>query len=218
MSRSVKLCAVAVLAIMLALSSAQNVFASTELIYDDGLPANAAIFPNAGVSMAVRFSLPAGVSSAKLLTARYNLDLSPTTVNTFTVRILDDDRTTDLTPPFSATPSAVGWFDVDLIAKNIIVTRDFYIVLKNVNGMTHPSLFVDTSNPIYGRSWGDGNGFWEQNTIDNFMIRAVISSPAGAPVGGFMEPVNNLTIVAPYLALFGIVATVAVVVWKKREN
>lgn len=43
----------------------------------------------------------------------------------------------------------------------------------------------------------------------------------GAPVGGFMEPVNKLAVFAPYLALFGIVATVAVVVvkpWKKREN
>jgi hypothetical protein len=43
----------------------------------------------------------------------------------------------------------------------------------------------------------------------------------GTPVGGFMEPVNNLTVAAPYLALFGIVAAVAIVVvkpWKKREN
>ena len=40
----------------------------------------------------------------------------------------------------------------------------------------------------------------------------------GPPVGGFMIPVNKLTVFAPYLALFGIVAAVAVVVWKKREN
>jgi hypothetical protein len=33
-----------------------------------------------------------------------------------------------------------------------------------------------------------------------------------------MEPVNNLAIAAPYLALFGVVAAVAVVVWKKQEN
>jgi hypothetical protein len=44
---------------------------------------------------------------------------------------------------------------------------------------------------------------------------------AGGPVGGLMEPTNKLAIVAPYLALFGLVATVAIVVvkpWKKREN
>jgi len=42
-----------------------------------------------------------------------------------------------------------------------------------------------------------------------------------APVGGFMQPVNNLTIAAPYLALFGIVAALAIIVvvkpWKKCE-
>jgi hypothetical protein len=41
-----------------------------------------------------------------------------------------------------------------------------------------------------------------------------------APVGGFMEPVNKLTVLAPYLALFGVLAVVVVAVapWKKREN
>jgi hypothetical protein len=40
----------------------------------------------------------------------------------------------------------------------------------------------------------------------------------GAPVGGFMERINTLRIAAPYLALFGVMAAVAVVVWKKRDN
>jgi len=42
-----------------------------------------------------------------------------------------------------------------------------------------------------------------------------------APVGGFMEPVNKLTILTPYVAAFGIVATVAVAVaklWKKTQD
>jgi hypothetical protein len=39
-----------------------------------------------------------------------------------------------------------------------------------------------------------------------------------APVGGFVEAVNKVAVFAPYLALFGIVAAVAVVVWKKRES
>jgi hypothetical protein len=44
--------------------------------------------------------------------------------------------------------------------------------------------------------------------------------PSGAPVGGFMEPVNKLVVFAPYLALFGVMAVVVVAVapWKKREN
>lgn len=44
--------------------------------------------------------------------------------------------------------------------------------------------------------------------------------PSGAPVGGFIEPVNKLAVFAPYLALFGalVIAVVAVAPWKKREN
>jgi len=40
----------------------------------------------------------------------------------------------------------------------------------------------------------------------------------GLAVGGFMENVNKAAVFAPYLALFGFVAAVAVIVWKKREN
>lgn len=54
------------------------------------------------------------------------------------------------------------------------------------------------------------------------MIRAEIDPIAspGAPVGGFMEPVNKLAVFAPYLALFGVLAVVVVVAapWKKRCN
>jgi hypothetical protein len=42
-----------------------------------------------------------------------------------------------------------------------------------------------------------------------------------APVGGYIEPVNKLSIIEPYLTLFGLVATIAIVAaasWKKSEN
>ena len=60
--------------------------------------------------------------------------------------------------------------------------------------------------------------FPNPSTYANYVVASQhIPSQAG-PVGGFMEPVNRLGIVVPYLALFGAVAAVAVVVWKKREN
>jgi Tol biopolymer transport system component len=42
----------------------------------------------------------------------------------------------------------------------------------------------------------------------------------GAPVGGFMDPVNKLVVFAPYLAVFGVLAVIviAAVPWKKRSN
>ena len=47
-----------------------------------------------------------------------------------------------------------------------------------------------------------------------------IGSPP-IPVGGYMEPVNKLSIIAPYLTLLGLVATIAIVAaapWKKSED
>ena len=201
MTRSFRLLAVAVLAAVLALSSAQNAFASVELAYDDGI-SNGLIIPVAGGSVAVRFSLQAGWSGAKLVTARYSLSLG-VGVNSFTVYILDQDQATDLTPPFTVTPSANGWFDVDLTAKSITVTRDFYIVLTNVNGAGLPALDIENTPPISLRSWGKPGAVWLLNAFDNLMIRAVVDPifPSGAPVGGFVEPVNKLTVFAPYLAL-----------------
>jgi hypothetical protein len=42
--------------------------------------------------------------------------------------------------------------------------------------------------------------------------------PATGPVGGLVEPVNKLTVLAPYLALFGVIGAVAVVLWKRPDN
>jgi hypothetical protein len=50
---------------------------------------------------------------------------------------------------------------------------------------------------------------------------SVVPPQSAGPVGGVVEPVNKLTVYAPYLAIFGIVAAVAIVVvkpWKKRET
>jgi len=46
-------------------------------------------------------------------------------------------------------------------------------------------------------------------------------APTGAPVGGYIEPANRFNVLAPYVALFGVIATVAVVFaapWKKPDN
>jgi len=46
------------------------------------------------------------------------------------------------------------------------------------------------------------------------------STPVG-PVGGFVEPANKLAVATPYLALFGPVATIAIVAtapWNRPDN
>ena len=42
--------------------------------------------------------------------------------------------------------------------------------------------------------------------------------PSAGPVGGAVEPVNKLTVIAPYLAVFGMVAAVAVIIVTDRKH
>ena len=53
---------------------------------------------------------------------------------------------------------------------------------------------------------------------DDVPARTIVFCPTSSPVGGVLEPVNNLTVFAPYLALFGVMAAVAIVVVKPRKN
>jgi len=81
--------------------------------------------------------------------------------------------------------------------------------LANVDGR---SLYGDSLMGLTNPCCGEGS--------HNFLIRVDID-PFAAPVGGVVMPVNKLAVVAPYLALFGVVAAVAVVIvapWKKPEN
>ena len=54
-----------------------------------------------------------------------------------------------------------------------------------------------------------------------FPIWLELMAEPAAPVGGVVELVNKLAVFAPYLALFKVVAAVAIVVaasWKKPEH
>ena len=56
--------------------------------------------------------------------------------------------------------------------------------------------------------------------VGNCWILAYYVDPSApsVPVGGVVMPVNKLPVFAPYLALFGLVAAVAVVIAKPRKK
>ena len=220
--RSMRVLAVAVLAVVLALSSAQNAFAVTELAYDDGLSVSGVVPVYGGV----RFSLPTGVTSAKLLYIRF--DWSIDAANQLNIYVTGPGHVTLLTPAILnvATGTGVGcpgtWVHscsgYDVSGLGITVTGDFYVIVQPLSG----NPFVDAANS--GHSFDGVNlaGLTDDSPGD-WLIRVdidPISVAAGAPVGGFMEPVNKLAVFAPYLALFGVLAVVVVAVapWKKRDN
>ena len=231
---------VVVLAVILALSSAQNVFSSQWIIYDNNNPSNNGFL---AAFVGVRFSLPTGVSSAHLLAVSFYwiettdtvqgsgmvMAMSPQDQIVVYVHITgaSPSTATELTSFIPVMPS-LGWNPVDVSSRSIVVSGDFYVAIEQPVPIT-VAFDIGSSN-FEGRSVGGDSldhvtnseccgGFGPRN----FMIRAEIEpivSPIG-PVGGFMEPVNKLVVFAPYLTLFGLVATVAVVVvapYKKHEN
>ena len=218
MSRSVRLFAVAVLTIVLALSAAQSAFASTEIKYDDGSDESYVVY---GLNMVVgvKFSLPLGWASALLLSATIMIDTSNGNPSTqqVEVHVFDATGMIDLVTPFSVTLVG-GWNTVSI--PSVLVSGDFYVAFQNPFASAL-AIRTDTDHPT-GRSVSGVGGLGSPSQKDwNYMIRAYVdpnTPPTGAPVGGFLEPVNKLSVMTPYLALFGAIAAVAVVVWKKRDN
>lgn len=222
--RYMRFLAVAVLAVVLALSSAQNAFAAVGLAYDNGNTKDTVGTAYAGV----RFSLPAGVVSARLVYVRF----ADSSTGDLWIHVTAANHITELSgspihvgdpgqPPGTGCPA--GWtqcYGLVLTSYGIVVSGDFFVVLEK----NQLSPYYDNANPGSGRSfYGDSLAGLTNPILDpdhnNFLIRVDIDpiAPSG-PVGGFMMPVNKLVVFAPYLALFGIVATVAVIAWKRPDN
>jgi len=78
------------------------------------------------------------------------------------------------------------------------------------------------SSPIGISSYPDS--FWENPSVLTpfaVVLGGTCDQHPVVPVGGVMLSVNRLAVMAPYLALVGLVAAVAVVIvepWKKHEN
>lgn len=206
--RSMRLLAVAVLAVVLALSSAQNVFASTEIAYDDSVPVT-----TIGMTyLAVRFT-PSG--QVRVVGARFYAQ----TINVPTTGYITGSDHTTVLLSFPVTFSSIGWNTIT-ISNGPIVSGDFFIALAAGS----VAIYYDaaSSHRSYGSAVSLADLTVDPFEIGDLMIRALVdpvSGPVG-PVGGFMEPVNKLAVFAPYLALFGMVAVVAVVVaapWKKSD-
>ena len=224
MSRSIKLLAVAVLAIVLTLSSAQNAFALTTLKYDNG-NTTSGMSDARTAYYAVKFVLSDFGLSAPLVLLRVRYHMAAPTTQALVLAVFGGaDGKTQLAS--KTTTLAAGWNEWDLTALNLVVSGDFYVAIGI--GPTLGYISLDTvAGPhsnyyAYGASSLPDPPSWIKFALASdahFLIRADVDpATKGTPVGGFMEPVNKLTIAAPYLALVGIIAAVAVVVWKKREN
>ena len=115
-----------------------------EISYDDGV----AQAGSGHAFQGVRFSLPGGMMSARLVTVRYQYANSSASL---TIHFTQDDHLTALAPPMAHTNSAPLWEEVDVSASNIIVPQNFYVVLAWTGLNSNP--VTDIANDA-GRSFG----------------------------------------------------------------
>jgi hypothetical protein len=207
--------AVAVLAVVLALSAVQSAFAATELAYDNG-SFHGADGPNWG---AVRFVLADfGFSgSVRLLKVRFYFFFSQVQ-EPVRIHVYASDGVTPLccTPNLDQTPSS-GWNEIDLSSRMSAPISGAFYVAREILGQVASGIGHDNAGSV-GHSYTGGPGAWTSYD-GNFMIRAEVDPvQATGPVGGVLTPVNKLVVFAPYLALLGVVGAVAVIVWKRPDN
>ena len=83
------------------------------------------------------------------------------------------------------------------------------------------SPFWKSRSIVYDASTGKDNIYpngLDVADVNTWAILATHTRPVSAPVGGFVAPVNKLSVLAPYFALFGLLATVAIVVVKPSKK
>jgi len=196
----------AVLVALMVLASSETVFAATELSYDDGTPWGSEGLDFTGVL----FSLPTGVTYARLLKVRYQWSSSGQGA-TLNIHITKADHQTELTSPIPtwSSSSSPSWNELDISGRGILVSADFYVVLEN----TADGNAKFDQNPVWPqRSFGGSSlATLTYEELGDYLIRVVIE-PTARPVGGILVPVNKLTVLAPYLALLGLVGVVTVAV------
>jgi len=202
---------------ILALCSIRNAFGSTEIAYDDGSPETTSSL-DVGMHLAVKFSLPAGTSRARLVMARvYKAGRSGIEMR---VHVLGSDGMTELTRPFNfslAVESA--WNDADVSARNILVSDIFYITVEYLM-YYDPLIGRDTTDPK-GRSYHGYPGSWNLvSNGENVMIRAVVEPPVtiSSTVTGTRVAENVLIALAPYFFLAGVVTLILTISMARKRH
>ena len=123
----------AVLIIAVPFVPQSNAQATQTLQYDN----NEGSGITSGFIYGVKFSLPAGVSSANILTVRYAWYALGGTLD---IHITGPDHITELTAPISTTATVDGtagplvWNEVDVSNKSIVVSGDFYVAVEKTGG------------------------------------------------------------------------------------
>lgn len=144
---------------------------TTELYYDDGVPLSNAHYgcPVCSTFQGVRFSLPAGVPSAALISVRFYLGSSGAAGSY--VYVTESDHQTSITASVLDTTAGGGWHTVTLTG--VTVSGDFWVVIKRPT--QDVNIYYDGGNDAHRSFNGDSLADLMTYSMDgDLMLRATI--------------------------------------------
>ena len=218
-----KFCIVLVLVGLLSFMTVK-VSAGTWWIYYEG-GADSGLHHVSSNHFAVEFMLPYG-QTHQILTISFYIYANPTT---FRAHIYSSNGHSNLFTA-EATPLGTGWFNIDVWGYFIMVTGQlssptFLVTIEYMTNDAPEIGYDEYPTFLYWCSLEGTPGDWHDvGDTGNFMIRAETeritfrerppSDPPNPPqhVGGELFSANKLAVLAPYLALFSVVAVAAVLV------
>jgi hypothetical protein len=216
----VRLVASTILVVVLTLSSTHNAFAAIWLGYDSNLQVGT-VAEAKGSMVAVRFAVGDFAQWPRAMLVAVSF-FSYSGTEAFRVHIFGNLHTgcagTDLTAPFDVSFYQLRRNTYEVWNRSIVVSEEFCVAAE----------WLTDSYPIFGSSnrtrspypphsyYNVGVG-WTLQTSSDFMIRASVQEYTPANYG-FVEALSNLTTVAPWLVVIGLVACAAIVVLVRRKR
>jgi hypothetical protein len=220
MMRPRRLLALAIIAVVMTLSSAQNAFASTWLGYDSNLQIGI-VQEARGSMIAVRFAVGDFASWPQALLVAVSF-FSYSGTGGFRIHIFGNLGTgcagTDLTAPFDVSFYQKRRNTYEVWNRSIVISEEFCVAAE----------WLTDSQPIFGTSnrtrspypphsyYNIGEG-WALQTSCDFMIRADVQeyTPTNQ---GFIGPMSNFGIILPWLGVIGLAGCIATVVLVARRR
>ncbi len=177
------------------------------LAYDDGYPASFYSW-SAGKKAAVRFTptrYPADLQLARFFVgANYASDF-PKTFN-WQVYNGTSSGPTSLIASGSTTIRDVAWHTVDLTSKNIrINSGDFFIALELPDSAMLWG--YEGRSPLGGRSWDYSGSSWSPWPSEDYLINAVMTSPAQSTPNDRVNNLQGIDIANPPVGAYQVIVS-----------
>ena len=160
-----------------------------EIIYDDGNFENMIAWQTPGNYNALKFTpdgYPCTIHYGSVNIGDGTYPTGGDIFQEFTIAIFDDDGADGMPgtklAEVDVTPEETGWVLWDISDRPVVITSgNFYVAMEQ--GGSYPDcapIAIDETSPVFRSYQKFGTGPWYESAFNDFMIRAVVSSPGGA--------------------------------------